>query len=291
MTEVDRIAAVRAMWPHRVPVDAAVRSTRGQFNDVLIVDDAFVVRFPRTAAAARSLVAETGLLRALHGLLPCAIPVLEDARVVGGAADTGVMGYPLIPGVGMTRELVAGLGPPAVAAAAAQVGAFVRALHAVPRAHVPPGVPAGDDRAAWAGLYDDFRRELFGLMRPDARHAVTADFEAFFATCDDASWTPVLRHGDLGGENIRYDAETNRITGFIDFGAAALGDPAVDLAALSWYGEVFLAGVFAVYPDLARPAARARAAFYRGTHALQQALWAGRAGDAAEFADGMAAYV
>ena len=34
-----------------IPAHATVRATRGQFNDVLIVDDAFVFRFPRSAAA------------------------------------------------------------------------------------------------------------------------------------------------------------------------------------------------------------------------------------------------
>jgi aminoglycoside 2''-phosphotransferase len=99
-----------------------------------------------------------------------------------------------------------------------------------------------------------------------------------------------LRHGDLGGDNIRYDPATNRVTGIIDFTFAALGDPAVDLAGLSWYGEVFVEALSACYPTLADPALRSRARFYRSTFALQQALWAIRAGDAAEFEDGIAAY-
>jgi aminoglycoside 2''-phosphotransferase len=77
----------------------------------------------------------------------------------------------------------------------------------------------------------------------------------------------------------------------IDFGATGIGDPAVDLAALSWYGDAFLQQVLGIYPDMADPTVQARARFYRSTHALQQALWALGAGDEAEFADGIASYI
>lgn len=74
------------------------------------------------------------------------------------------------------------------------------------------------------------------------------------------------------------------------FGSAALGDPATDLASLSTYGERFLERCYPAYPVLTSQAMRERAAFYRSTFALQQALWAKRAGDEEEFWDGIAAY-
>jgi aminoglycoside phosphotransferase (APT) family kinase protein len=77
-------------------------------------------------------------------------------------------------------------------------------------------------------------------------------------------------HGDFGGGNILYDPATRRVTGVIDFGGVALGDPAVDIAALSCYGEPFLALGAPAYPGIATLLPRARR--YRATFALQQAL-------------------
>ncbi len=77
----------------------------------------------------------------------------------------------------------------------------------------------------------------------------------------------------------------------IDFGFAALGDPAVDLASLPALGDRFLDRFYLRYPDLAAASVRERAQFYRSTYALQQALWALRVGDEEDFRDGIAAYV
>jgi aminoglycoside 2''-phosphotransferase len=100
----------------------------------------------------------------------------------------------------------------------------------------------------------------------------------------------VLRHGDFGTGNILYDPQTLHITGIIDFGFAGLGDRAVDIAGLAAsYGEAFVMRCAAIYPEIAQMLPRAR--LYRGTFALQQALYALRDGNPADFEDGMAGYV
>jgi aminoglycoside 2''-phosphotransferase len=120
---------------------------------------------------------------------------------------------------------------------------------------------------------------------------VAKRFAAFLAEPSHFPYRPVLRHGNFGGGNVVHDAATGAVTGVIGFGAAGLGDPAVDLAAFSWYGEPILARFFAAYPKLAAPAVRERARFYRSAHAPQQALWALETGDEDECADGIGAYV
>ena len=55
------------------------------------------------------------------------------------------------------------------------------------------------------------------------------------------------------------------------------------------YGEQFLARCYAAYPEMEQVLHRAR--LYQGTYALQQALYALRDGNQADFVDGIAAYV
>ncbi len=283
------LAQVDEAWPGLIPAGAAVRSTRGQFNDVLIVDDVLVFRHPRTAAAAKTLQTEVDLLRTLQGRLSLPVPNPVFVQCGAGSSERGIAGYRLLPGEPLTRETVASRTPVEIAHVAGQIAGFLRDLHAIP-ANDLPAIPTADSPADWANLFASFRAELFTFMRPDARATVAASFAEFLGTAGNAGFSPVLRHGDLGGENIRYDPATNRVTGIIDFGSAAMGDPAVDLAALSWYGDAFVAALSNGYPAFADPGVRSRAAFYRSTHALQQALWAIRAGDADEFEDGIAAY-
>jgi hypothetical protein len=61
---------------------------------------------------------------------------------------------------------------------------------------------------------------------------------------DGARFQPVLRHGDFGPSNILFDATTRTISGIVDFGSAALGDP----AAWSTIGRVRHERTTARYP-------------------------------------------
>jgi len=76
--------------------------------------------------------------------------------------------------------------------------------------------------------------------------------------------------------------------GAIRSGAGPL-DPAVDLAAPSTLGGGILDAVARTYP--VTPALRDRAAFYRGTFALQEALFGVENHDDAAFRAGIAEYL
>lgn len=280
---------IGSVWPGLIRPDATVRATRGQFNDVLIVDDASVFRFPRTAAATESLRTEVALLRALQGRVPLPVPSPEHVRLGAMTPGGSIAGYRLLPGEPLTRETVARRTPSEIEDIAGQIAGLLLNLHTISATELP-ALPTADAPSDWADLFAAFDAELFPHMRPDARSAVAASFAAFLEGAGDSEFLPVLRHGDLGGENIRYDPSTNRVTGIIDFGSAALGDPAVDLSALSWYGDTFVDALLKRHPALAAPGLRSRAVFYQSTHALQQALWAIRVGDVGEFEDGIRAY-
>jgi aminoglycoside 2''-phosphotransferase len=64
-----------------------------------------------------------------------------------------------------------------------------------------------------------------------------------------ASDTPRLVHNDLWAEHILIDPHTLGVSGIIDWGDAAVGDPAIDLAAVyAWRGEQGLRDVLTHYP-------------------------------------------
>ena len=100
----------------------------------------------------------------------------------------------------------------------------------------------------------------------------------------------MLKHGDFGTTNILYDPEKQELCGVIDFGGAALGDPAYDFAGLlSSYGEDFLNTCAKTYPEVEQFLPRAR--FYQGTFALLEALFGAEHDDRRAFTAGMAHYV
>ncbi len=259
----------------------------GQFNDIYIIDDTWVIRVPRTPAAAVTLRHEVQMLRALQGRLPLMVP---DPVYVCETPGQEYMGYHLLPGVALLPEVLDAV--PDVAGydrIAAQIAAFLRALHALKPADLGLDLPLRDTPQEWADLYAQFQDKLYPFMRPDARAQVTRTFEHYLADARLHAWQPSMRHGDLGGSNILYDPESQRITGIIDFANTGYGDPALDVAALSTMGDDLLARIYQGYPAMATMMERAR--FYRSTYALQQALYALRDGNEDDFADGIAEYV
>jgi aminoglycoside 2''-phosphotransferase len=282
------LARVRATYPELAISSARVVETESQFSDVLVVNEEIVLRFPRNKVAASALTREVAVLRGLQGRLPLPVP---NPTLTGYDAATGAinwMGYALLPGEPLWSEELDALDKADRRQIALQLAGFLHALHTLPPTEVAPELHARDEGQFWVGLFAAFRDELYSFMQFTARGEVDALGDAIVADLDGTTTTPVLIHGDFGGGNILYDPSTCRVTGVIDFGGVAFSDPAVDIAALSCYGETFLALGAPAYPGIATLLPRAR--LYRATFALQQALWALRDSDEAAFEDGIAAY-
>ncbi|GAB4444622.1 MAG: phosphotransferase [Chloroflexi bacterium OHK40] len=282
------LARVRAAYPELAISSARVVETESQFNDVLVVNEEIVLRFPRNKVAASALTREVAVLRGLQGRLPLPVsnPTLTGYDAATGAIDW--MSYALLPGEPLWSEELDALDKADRRQIALQLAGFLHAFHTLPPTEVAPELHARDEGQFWAGLFAAFRAEVFSFMRPAARGEVDALGDAILAELERTTPTPVLIHGDFGGGNILYDPATLRLTGVIDFGGVAVGNPAVDIAALSCYGEPFLAIGAPAYPGIAMLLPRARR--YRATFALQQALWALRDGDEAAFEDGISVY-
>jgi aminoglycoside 2''-phosphotransferase len=283
------LARLRAAYPAQQIDTAYLRAGEGQFNDVLIVNDALVFRFPRSPAVAQSLEHETALLLRLAGRLPLPTP---RPTFQGRDPATGALafiGYAMIPGEPLPNAaLDATRDEAALGRMAAQLAAFLRELHSLPSHEVAPDA-APQGAGFWQELGAQFRQKLFPFMRADARGATERLFDELLATLRRDNPAPALIHGDFGGSNILYNRRTLAVTGVLDFGGAGIGDPAVDIAALSGFGDDFVARGFATYPAMQQMLPRAR--LYRSTFALQQALYALRDGNKEDFDDGIAGYI
>lgn len=261
----------------------------GQNNDVLIVNDSHVFRFPRHQEATDRLETECAILNWIHPYITSAevpAPLFSDLSPLVGEA---FLGYRIIEGESGAAEEFKDNSNTSLAF---QLGTFLRELHSAPVGEACGlDLPSADERERWAGMYGDVRRLLFQHMREDAKNAIKAHFELFLGDNSNFEYRPVLRHGDFGPGNLILDKETWRINGVIDFGNASVGDPAVDVAWIHFQSGVapdFLASVYKAYPGIEEVLPRAR--FYAGTFALQEALFGALHGDAAAFNRGMMTY-
>lgn len=291
----DRLAYYRRRIEDVAP-DLHIDSLRlveghGQNNDVVVVNDDWIFRFPRHLDGVRRLAGVVRILRAVRPRVEIAIPDPTYVRLEPPETGEAFLGYRMLPGVPLTRDALGAIDDEtALRRLAAQVAACMEQIHGMPLAEVPPSqVAAFDPLTGWADLFERIRLRLFPSMRLNARAAVERHFEAFLDDPASRAIAPTLIHGDFGTGNLLYDTATLTLTGVIDFDSSGLGDPAVDVAAA-------LSGPRAFVEELRTrcdllPAADGRVRFYRGTFLLQEALHGVEHDDPEAFRSGIAPYV
>lgn len=207
----------------------------GWDNLVLAVGDDWVFRFIHRGVALPGAARELAVLTCLANRFVVPVPHPEHVGTPAPGLDWPFWGTRRLPGQEIAR---AGLADHARVPAAHALGRFLRDLHAPDLAdEVTAAVSArgvtlpvdpmrrADSRHVLARAQERLARlEHDGVALP-SRLAELTDRAAALAP---PSGTVVLLHGDLHVRHVLVDDDA-AVTGVIDWGDTALGDPAVDL--------------------------------------------------------------
>jgi len=222
-------ALVRRLLRSQFPrwADRPIRPVRpmGWDNRSFRLGDDMVVRLPSASFYAPQVEKEHRWLPILGPQLPLPIP-----RPV--AMGQPLHGYPWrwsiyewLPGKTLTMRQVSGSGR-----LARSLGLFLDALQRIDPAGGPPPGPDNFHRGGSLQVYDGEARQAISLLEAeiDAK-AATRLWDAALAGQHEGP--PMWVHGDVSAGNLLV--ESGALAGVIDFGCAAIGDPACDLA-LAW---------------------------------------------------------
>ena len=216
----DHLAAIIGQTYPSLPLGGRRVERSGGDHDLLIVDERFAFRFPRSGV--RSLELEIAVLRQLQRRSAMATPSYSHVDPAGRFG-----GYPLITGSALTPARFRALPPSCRNDILRTAASFLSELHSLPPGSV---VPIGDWPSTWApaefaerGLAE-FVPALGDRLPDEARTA--AAFYARYGELEPPA--SVVVHGDFVAEHVLLDDNTLRISGVIDFGDVALGDPAQD---------------------------------------------------------------
>lgn len=173
---------------------------------VLILDDEWVVRWPRHELAVEEIEKEVELLPGLAPLLPVDVPRFEYV-----SREPWLVAYRFIRGEPLVDEDSEG------------VRAFLDALHAIDADSV--SAPRPDWLAEYREQSDEFRRVVLPLLDTGER----ASGEALLQEVETLTgFEPAVTHSDLGPSHLLV--RDDRLAGVIDWGDARIGDPAIDYA-------------------------------------------------------------
>lgn len=218
----------------------------GEFCHAFLIDGVDVYRVARHDEAGRALQREACVLGLVAGSFDLSIPVPVEISVGGRPA---YVSHRLIDGDELTRERYEALTSTRRRAAAAAVGTFLRQLHDVDRSIVQACglemIDAITARERAVALASGTLPELGQRSRTFVEHVLEQPLLA--------QPEPVLLHGDLSPEHVLVDAG-NTVTGIIDFGDVAVGDPAWDFVYLyADYGIEFLESAVLAYAPTSLP--------------------------------------
>jgi aminoglycoside 2''-phosphotransferase len=262
----------------------------GQFNQIVLVNQELIFRFPRYDHVMDHMDIRRAVVDRIRPLLPLPVP-----EILYQSPNTGVPGevfsvYRMIPGKPLYREHLNAITAEHVRQGLAeQAAAFLKALHSIDTKQLGIHVPVEDPLEYYENFFAQVREVLLPKMRQSAQVQTVRFFERLLDYLRQNSYRPCLIHNDFGGSNILFDDSRLILTGVIDFNALCLGDPAVDIASLSTYGEDFVLRGISVYPEMETLLERAR--WIKGTFALEEALSGWQDGDIDAFERGMENYV
>jgi aminoglycoside 2''-phosphotransferase len=251
----------------------------GLVNDVVIINDEWVFRFPKNDEAAQALPHEVNVVKLLRGRVRMSLP---QYQLHAGP----FVSYGFLPGAALHREDILLLDDMTQDRLAEQLGTFLYDMHNIPlelvREHGVGTSSAARTREDWLRFYGALERELFPLLMTHSREWGERHFAPVLDERLSLEADPMLIHGDLGPYHILYDPDARRINGILDFGTAGLGDPADDFANVIYgLGESFLRRKMRFHPDIAPALDRAR--FHAGTLELQWVLLGLRTDDRSWF--------
>lgn len=254
---------IKAAFPD-LAFDRATLNGDGDDHAVVLLDDAWVFRFPRDDRhRARLFPVELNLLAALDGATRVPIPRYE--RLPPGRAFGG---YRMIRGDPLRPADFAGLPAGVREAILDDLADFLSVIHSLP----PAILAQSDGTIALEWAAERFRRRWLEKRRAQVAivvpTALLKNIDHFYDAYASAPAPPreVVTHGDLTDDHMLLAQRRDRLAGVIDFGDACLGDPAYDFAFFFAYGQAAadqLAGRYDPVGDDPTLLARARGHFIR----------------------------
>ncbi|MBP6060897.1 MAG: aminoglycoside phosphotransferase family protein [Candidatus Pacebacteria bacterium] len=243
MNKRELLQKIRKEFPELVWTKAE-HNVDGQDHYVIILDNKFVFRFPRTTKYLKRLQNEILLLKYLKNKLNVSIP-----EYIYVAKDKSFAGYVLIPGFQLKKKVFRDLSRETKISIAKRLAEFLSILHKTPlRVASTYGIKEPEVRTKYSNL--KYKINKYVTPRLSKKENVWVqeylkDLKKYFKFPKE-----VFTHNDLYSRHLLLDKNTENLTGIIDFSDRKIGDPARDFGELWDYGREF---VFEVYKNYKGP--------------------------------------
>ncbi|MEM0121170.1 MAG: aminoglycoside phosphotransferase family protein [Thermoprotei archaeon] len=228
------LCALRSCMP-QLKVASLRPLRQGWDNYVYILNNSFTVKLSKSDTGKYKLLKEACLLGYLRAKLGGIVP--EEVAKCGSNAcsfENALLVYKFIPGETLAQRGLLSIGSDH--AACRILARTLQSVHAMsPPVECAELIPNHDTSQKWANFIVSEVWRLVDMagsaITPLLREALLKRVKEYTEYLQRCGFTSKLIHGDIDPRNIVV-ASNGRIAGLIDWGEAAVGDPAIDYAGL-----------------------------------------------------------
>lgn len=218
---------------------------------IMVVNQTFAFRFPKTERYKKMIVKESSFLTLFAPKSPVQVPRLKlhnDDEISQYAT------YRFIPGVQFFSPVAKTFTKEELKTVAQRLGAFLTAIHSFPKRKAKElGIEEVNPMSYWPKRFEEVKKGVFPHISSKEQNWVTKLFETFLTTLRKSRIASTVIHGDIFPEHLIVDPKANKLTGIIDFADVGIDDPAYDFAFRGYYKDEFFQEVYRSY-DLPRDA-------------------------------------
>ena len=236
-------------------------------NDVFLINDEFVFRFPRTERVRNHLRHEIEFLNFLKSRVKTCIPTYSYV-----SKDDDFAGYKIIPGKTLTAAAFRRLNKPSKERVVDQLVGFINDFHRIALGDFEKFKPR--KREAFIDEEKKVEVELSTKLFPRLSRAEVQAIENFYSESKvylRSIPTLCATHGDFYAYNVLWNRDKSEI-GVIDFSDILIGDPAKDFEVFYDYGSAYAQAAYSKYVGPKDADFLRRAEIYYKVHSIYTLL-------------------
>ncbi|MEO9144529.1 MAG: aminoglycoside phosphotransferase family protein [Ginsengibacter sp.] len=225
-------------------ISSIKKTGEGDNSKAFLINGNYIFRFPKRKEVKQQVAREATVLPKIQPFLNLRIPQFEFI-----SPDISFVGYQIIPGTPLTLTIYNSLNKKKQASIQQSIGNFLSQLHHIDSLIVRDcGLDTMNHREEYSDNFREVQKIIFPHLSKNRRKIITKLFTDYLSDATNFGYIPAIIHNDFSKDHILFDIENKKITGIIDFGDIAFGDPDYDLLyLLDEFGEDFLKGLFRIY--------------------------------------------
>jgi aminoglycoside 2''-phosphotransferase len=216
----------------------------GDNSIAFLINENIIFRFPKSDEAQRNNKKEIAALAIIAPRLNLPIPNFQYV-----SKQQKFIGHPIIHGENLSIKLYHSLNENFQVKIQKSIAIFLNQLHQIDLSSVKDcKLDVMDYKEEYSADLVSAKNLIYPKLSAFEQNRITQMFATYFSHKINFNYTPALIHNDFSTDHILYEKTISEISGIIDFGDLAIGDPDYDLMYLyDSFGVDFINGLLRYY--------------------------------------------